>query len=125
MIKKIVCLAVIVALLVIGVALSQEARENKHTADRHKERGITCGGCHGEEEDAPKTAASPKSCLACKNHGSWDVVAERTVKDKDYRFNPHRNHITETNDIECTQCHQAHRNDTVACYDCHTGMKFK
>ena len=122
MMKKTIYLAVIVALLVMGVALSQEILENKHTADRHKDRGVTCRVCHDGEE-APKTAAAPQSCLTCKNHGSLNVVAERT--EKEYIYNPHRNHITETSDLECTQCHQAHKNDTVACHDCHAGMKFK
>ena len=130
MMKKTIYLAVITALLIIGVALSQEIQEaqkiqeNRYTADRHNGYGITCGGCHGGEA-APKTAAPPKSCLVCKGHDSWNTVAERTSAAREYKFNPHRNHITETNDLECIQCHQAHRSDTVACYDCHTGMKFK
>ena len=119
-----ICLAAIVALLVIGTAASQETRESNYTADRHKDRGITCSVCHGGE-DAPKTAASPASCLVCKTHDSINTVAERTSYDKGYRFNPHRNHILETNNLSCIQCHQAHRADTIVCLDCHTAMKFK
>lgn len=125
MIRKIICLSAIAALLAIGAAASQETREKKPpTADRHKDRGITCGACH-DGEAAPKAAAAPKSCLTCKNHDSLSTIAVRTNNDKGYKFNPHRNHITETNDLECTMCHQAHKEDTVICYTCHQGMKFK
>ena len=124
MIKKTVCLVAIAAILVIGAAISQETGETKPTAERHKDRGITCSVCHNGE-DAPKSAASPKSCLSCKNHDSWNSVSERTRETKGYKFNPHHNHITETNDLECTTCHRSHNEDTVVCYECHTAMKFK
>ena len=124
MIKKMICFTAGAALLIIGLAISQEARGNKPTADRHRDRGITCSVCHGGE-DAPKTAGSPKSCLLCKNHESLNVVADRTSDKNGYIFNPHHNHITETNSLECIQCHQAHKNDTFVCLDCHTTMKFK
>ena len=130
MIKKIIYVAAIAALLIVGAAISQDAREvqtiqeKKPTADRHKERGVTCSVCHDGEVE-PKSAASPKSCLTCKNHGSLNVVAERTNMDKGYKFNPHNNHILESNDLECTQCHQAHKDETIVCYNCHQAMKFK
>ena len=126
MMKKIIYLASTAALLVVGAAISQETQDVqvKHTADRHKDRGITCGACHGGEA-APKEAASPKTCLTCKNHGSWDIADKRIKDNKEYKFNPHRNHISEANDLECTMCHQAHGNDTIFCYNCHQGIKFK
>ena len=145
MIKKAICFAVIAALPVIGAAvscghrtnsghypaISQEVKEakeepkapeKKYLAERHKDCGMECGVCHNGEE-SPKTAATQKACLVC--HNSLDSVAGRTNADKGYKFNPHRNHITETNVIECTQCHQAHKADTVVCYNCHQGMKLK
>ena len=132
MMKKMICFAAAATLLVIGAAISQEARQpqktqaapEKPTADRHKDRGLTCGGCHGGEAE-PKSAAAPKSCLTCKNHDSFKTVAARTGSDKGYKFNPHHNHILETNDLECGQCHQSHKADTVVCYNCHQAMKFK
>ena len=135
MTKKIVCLVAVATMLVIGAAVSQEdpeqvgnkqeVRESKPpTADRHRDRGMTCGGCH-DGEAAPQTAASQKSCITCKNHDSIKTVAERTSAGNAYMFNPHRNHILETNDLECTQCHQAHKADTIVCHRCHQGMKFK
>ena len=133
MIKKMICFAAVAMLLVIGAAISQEAQqpqktqattEKKPTSDRHKDRGLTCGVCHGGEAE-PKSDAPPKSCLTCKNHDSLKTVAERTNSNKGFKFNPHHNHILETNDLECTQCHQAHKADNVVCYNCHQGMKFK
>ena len=128
MMKKTICLAAVAVMLIIGTVVSQEIQEiqegKKPTADRHKDRGVTCSVCHDGEAE-PKAAASPKSCLTCKNHGSWNMVADRTNADKGFKFNPHHNHILETNDLECTQCHQAHKDDTVVCYRCHSGMKFK
>ena len=117
--KKTICFAVIAVLLVIGITISQEAQGNKPTAERHKDRGVACAVCH-DGESAPKTAAAPKSCLMC--HESLNAVAEKT---REYKFNPHRNHITESNDLECTQCHQGHKDDTTVCFNCHQGMKFK
>jgi len=124
MMRKIIFLSVVAALLAIGAAASQQAQEQKPTADRHKDRGVTCSVCHDGEAD-PKAAASPKSCLTCKNHDSWNTISERINNDKEYKFNPHHNHITETNDLECTMCHQAHKEDTIICHKCHQGMKFK
>ena len=119
-----ICTAAVAALLLIGAGASQETRESKYTADRHGGRGMACGACHGGEA-APKAAAQPESCLACKTHESLDAVAERTDYGKGYSFNPHRNHLLERNKLACAQCHQAHKADTVVCYDCHNTMKFK
>ena len=120
MIKKMICFTAIVALLGIGVSMSQETPENKKPlGNRHSDRGLACGVCH-EGNDKPTTAAKPEACLTC--HGSLSAVAERT---KGYIANPHKNHITESNDITCTQCHQGTKEDTVICLRCHTGMKFK
>jgi len=127
MIKKMLCLAAVAALLVIGAAISQEVQEtqgSKYTADRHKDRGVTCGACHGGE-NAPKEAPSAESCLTCKNHGSWDIVDKRIKENKEYTVNPHHNHISDSNELECTMCHQAHNTDTVFCMNCHQGLKFR
>jgi hypothetical protein len=114
--KKILCCLILVIGLGIGAVSSQEKKDG-FTADRHKSRGISCIGCHKEEK--PKTAAPEKACLAC--HKSLDAVAERT---KDYERNPHHNHITESSDVECTQCHQGHKADKILCHNCHSGMQF-
>jgi hypothetical protein len=120
MLKKMICFTAIVALLGIGAAISQESQEKKApTADRHKERGLACGVCHAGEE-APTTAAKPDSCFMC--HESLSAVAGRT---KGFSVNPHKNHISESSDLACTQCHQGHKDDTVICFGCHAGMKFK
>jgi len=87
-------------------------------ADRHKALNIGCAACHGE--DKPKAAASEKACLAC--HQSLEAVAEKT---KDYVKNPHKNHLTEAADVECTRCHNGHRADTPVCNTCHQGIKFE
>ena len=129
MMKKMIGLSVVTALLVIGAAAYQEAQVQevqgkKPTADRHKDRGVTCGACHDGEAD-PKTAASSESCFTCKNHGSWGIVIERISANKEYKFNPHQNHITTANDLECTLCHQAHTADIMICHNCHQGLEFK
>jgi len=115
--KKIICFSTIVVLLGIGIVVSQDKKAP--LADRHKDRGLPCSVCHGGE-DAPTTAASGKSCLIC--HNSLAAVADRT---KGFVSNPHKNHLTEANDLECTQCHKGHKEDTILCHRCHAGMKFK
>jgi hypothetical protein len=114
--KRILCCLIIVVAFGIVAGIGEEKKED-FTADRHKSRGISCIGCHKEAQ--PKTAAPEKVCLAC--HKSLDAVAERT---KDYSPDPHSNHITQSSDIECTQCHQGHKADTILCHRCHSGMKF-
>jgi fumarate reductase flavoprotein subunit len=108
---------IIVAALGIVAGIGEEKGEG-FTADRHKSRGMSCVGCHKEAE--PKTAADAKVCLAC--HKSLDAVAERT---KDFEKNPHSNHITSSNDVQCTQCHQGHKADVIMCHSCHSGMTFE
>jgi hypothetical protein len=105
------------ALLWSGITTAQE--KPALNADRHKSRGIACLACHGEA--APKTAASEKGCLTC--HKSMEAVAEKT-KDM-LPANPHKNHITASNKVECTQCHNGHKADSPACTNCHAGMKFE
>lgn len=117
MFKKLIGCLAMACLFGIGAVISQE-KAKSFTADRHKERGMACVGCHKEEQ--PKTAAEAASCLAC--HKSLESVGERT---KDFVQNPHQNHITDSSDVQCTQCHQSHKEDTILCHNCHAGMKFE
>ena len=114
-IKRIFWLSIAAIIFCSGLIL---AEERPFTADRHKKANITCSGCHGEEQ--PKTAATQKGCITC--HKSLEAVAERT---KDFEKNPHKNHLTDGSDIECTQCHQSHKADVVICTQCHSGMVFE
>ncbi len=115
-IKRVLCFFAFAAVLWTAKAVTQEKKS--FTADRHKERGLSCAACHKEEQ--PKTAASQESCLVC--HSSIEAVAERT---KDFGMNPHRNHLLDGSDVACTDCHKGHMADTPACHQCHTGMKFE
>jgi hypothetical protein len=114
--RRILSYYAIALVVLIGVGIAQD--KGPFTADRHKERGVKCEACHKEAQ--PKTAASPKSCLTC--HKSLEAVAERT---KDFEKNPHDNHITQTTDVECTQCHHGHKEDEPLCNQCHSGMTFE
>jgi fumarate reductase flavoprotein subunit len=102
-------------LLNAGLALTEEKKP--FTADRHKSRAVECKGCHGVEK--PDTTATSQSCLAC--HQSLEAVAEKTGNRQP---NPHKNHLTESSDIECTQCHASHKEDALVCHQCHTGLEF-
>ena len=113
---RVLRLSLTVAMFWIGLAT---AEERPFMADRHKAAKITCAGCH-EGEEQPKTAATQKGCITC--HKSLEAVAERT---KDFDKNPHQNHMTESSDVECTQCHQGHKADEVLCHQCHSGMVFE
>jgi hypothetical protein len=114
--KRVLCFFALAVLLLTGAATTQEKKS--FTADRHKERGLACNACH--KEDPPKTAASGEACLPC--HTSMEAVAERT---NDFAKNPHKNHLIDSTDVECTDCHQGHKADKVACEQCHSGFKFK
>ena len=116
MLKRLANLSLIAAMLCAASAIAQN--KNAFTADRHKSRGLSCDACHGEAQ--PKSAAPAKSCLNC--HQSLEAVAEKT---KDRMHNPHKNHLTASSDVECTQCHSGHKADTPACWQCHEGLTFK
>lgn len=115
-IRKLFCFSIAAILLCAGVALVQE--KEKFTADRHKERGVSCEVCHGEAQ--PTKAASAEKCQAC--HQSLEAVAERT---KDFVRDPHKNHITDSSDVECTRCHNGHKANSPVCNACHSGFKFE
>lgn len=116
MLKRILPVCAVAAALWSVSAVSEE--EKPFVADRHKEQGLTCIACHKEAK--PKTAASAEACLVC--HQSIEAVAEQKL---DLNPNPHRNHVTEAMDLECTQCHHGHKADTPICHQCHTGMAFE
>jgi cytochrome c len=110
------CFCALAAVLWTTAAAAQN--EDAFTADRHKQYTVACKGCH--EEEQPKTPATEKACLAC--HKSMEAVAEKT---KDRKPNPHSNHVTEAADVECTQCHHAHKADVPMCHQCHAGLQFE
>lgn len=114
--KRMFCLTAIVGIFWTVAAITQE--KEVFTADRHKEMGFSCEVCHQEAE--PTTPASGKSCLAC--HESMEAMAEKT---KDFVPNPHDNHMTQSSNIECTQCHQGHKADVSLCEQCHAGLTFQ
>ncbi|MBP1624208.1 MAG: hypothetical protein H6Q07_2228 [Acidobacteria bacterium] len=116
MLKRMTWLFVAAAIIWAAMAISEEKKGV--TADRHKERGLKCEACH--KDPAPTQAATGDACLPC--HKSLEAVAERM---KDYQMNPHKNHITDSSDVACTDCHQGHKPDTLLCGQCHTGMVFE
>lgn len=96
-----------------GFAITEE--KAAMTADKHKERGLKCEVCHKEAQ--PKAAAPAEACLAC--HQSLENVAKKT---ENYTVNPHDNHITKSSEVECTMCHQGHKEDILLCHNCHQGL---
>jgi hypothetical protein len=116
MLKKLPYLSLIAVMLCAASAIAQD--KNGFTADRHGSRELSCDACHGEGQF--DSTAPAKSCLNC--HKSLAAVAEKT---KDFAYNPHQNHLTDSSEVECIQCHHGHQADTPACYQCHEGMEFK
>jgi hypothetical protein len=116
MIKRILCISAVAILILTCLAIAKD--KDAFTADRHKDLKVECAACHGDAEK--KSAPSEKVCLTC--HQSLEAVAEKT---KDFVKNPHKNHLTEAADVECTQCHNGHKADTPVCNTCHQGIKFE
>ena len=79
-------------------------------ADRHKNRGIECSGCH--QESPPKQKPQGIICMGC--HGDYSKVAEKTSK---LTINPHDTHMGE---LDCNQCHKGHQRSVNVCNQCHT-----
>ena len=100
-----ICLCVLFA---VGGVSSGAWAGKLTTAERHKEYGIDCAGCHGANE---KKLFDHKQCLGC--HESYVKVAERTRK---LERNPHKSHYGE---VECIACHQGHKADESLCAQCH------
>jgi fumarate reductase flavoprotein subunit len=79
-------------------------------ADRHKDAGVDCSGCHKE---SPPTEAPPmEACLKC--HGPYEKLATRSEK---LEQNPHASHLGE---LECSNCHHGHKTSVDYCARCHT-----
>jgi len=114
--SRILLLSIVMVMFLAGIAAAQEQRP--FTADRHKALNVACAGCHNEAK--PDKAAPEDACLKC--HKSLESVAERT---KSLKPNPHKNHLTEAQDVECGQCHAAHKADTLICSQCHGEMTFE
>jgi fumarate reductase flavoprotein subunit len=85
------------------------AAGNSFLADKHKDKGTDCSGCH--KESPPKQDVSMAVCLGC--HGDYRKVAARTSK---IDPNPHDSHLGE---IECGKCHHAHKASVMVCAPCH------
>ncbi len=110
------CFCAVATMILACLAIANAA--DTFNADRHKALKFDCAACHGEAK--PTSAASQKACLTC--HQSLEAVADKT---KDYVKNPHRNHLTDAADVECTQCHNGHKADSPVCNKCHPGIKFE
>jgi fumarate reductase flavoprotein subunit len=77
-------------------------------ADRHATKKIDCQGCH---DPGPPKAVSFDRCFKC--HQSYKHVASLT---EDLAVNPHESHFGE---IECLECHKAHKKSGLYCNKCH------
>ena len=84
--------------------------ENKlFLVDRHRNKGISCNGCH--EENPPGKEPSIQTCLAC--HGDYSSLAKSTEK---LKVNPHGSH---DGDLPCNLCHHSHKKSEDYCIKCH------
>ena len=114
--KLVLGFSVLAIVLFSGVALVQD--KDQFTADRHADRGLACSVCHGDE--APTKEVKEEKCLAC--HQSIEEVAKKAG---DYDKNPHKNHLVDSTDVKCTQCHNGHKATKPICNDCHGGLTFE
>jgi len=82
------------------------------TADLHKEKGVSCEGCHGTAEE--KTFVSADRCLSC--HGSMSDLVKKTaaVKPENPHDSPHWGAR-----MECNVCHRQHEKTVDWCSHCH------
>jgi len=86
------------------------------TAELHIDMGLQCESCHGDGKKGP---VDSDKCLEC--HKSFAAVA---VKTQDMKPNPHANHMVDSGELECTQCHHGHEQMTVICLRCHQNFTF-
>jgi hypothetical protein len=81
-------------------------------AGSHKDKGISCEGCHGSEEN--KTFVPAERCLMC--HGGMPELVKKTeaVKPENPHASPHWG-----SRIECSVCHRQHEKTVDWCSHCH------
>jgi hypothetical protein len=94
---------------VLSLSSPTLAAEGLFLADKHKDRGTDCSGCH--RENPPKQDVPMAICLGC--HGDYQKVAAKTNK---LDPNPHDSHLGE---VDCGRCHHAHKASVNACNECH------
>ncbi len=99
----------LVSTLFLASACLTWAENKSFLADKHRNRGIPCNGCH--EENPPGKEPSFQKCLAC--HGDYSSVAQLTEK---LKVNPHASH---DGDLSCNLCHHAHKKSEDYCIKCH------
>lgn len=101
-------------------------------AEKHALAGVSCESCHdrslGEAgmevvnyvignyySPLPAIEVTMEDCFAC--HEDYETVANRTSEEyTDMDRNPHAGHWGE---LECTTCHQMHRESIDYCAQCH------
>jgi Cytochrome c3 len=85
------------------------AAQEQFLADKHKEVGLDCQGCH--QENPPARKVETPVCQSC--HGDYAKVAARTEK---VEPNPHASHEGYQ---PCDVCHHAHKPSVDRCGECH------
>jgi fumarate reductase flavoprotein subunit len=81
-------------------------------SDTHIASGVGCSACHEKNSEGTSQADAPSDrCLEC--HGPLAQLAAMTME---LDLNPHISHIP---DLQCTDCHHAHREQENACLACH------
>jgi hypothetical protein len=89
-----------------------------YMSDRHVTKGMECKSCHGDA--TPQKAVETAKCLEC--HKSYDELSKKTG---DMSPNPHSNHIVDSQDLDCTSCHHAHKANELYCNQCHSDMEMQ
>ena len=79
---------------------------------------MECTSCHGDT--TPQKPVETAKCLEC--HKSFDEVAKKTA---DMSPNPHSNHIVDSQDLDCSSCHHAHKANELYCTQCHADMEMQ
>lgn len=95
--------------LLSGPVFSTWAAQGKFLADKHKEVGLDCQGCH--QENPPSKKVETPICQSC--HGDYAKIAIQTEK---VEPNPHASHEGYQS---CDVCHHAHKPSIDHCGICH------
>ena len=82
-----------------------------HLDHTHGRQSVTCAACHGTT--FPTQAPKKEQCFAC--HGTYEQLAEQSSFHFDALY-PH----SQSDPVECSNCHKAHKKSVLACNDCHS-----
>ena len=96
--------------LILALSSSSAFCADDALLQAHMSKSVTCQACHTETPPAKRVKTA--KCQEC--HGNYEALAARTAK-----MTPNNVHANHLGDLDCRECHGVHKQQTLACAECH------